>query len=416
MPDNNVIQQDLGGLTDQCVMCGLCLPHCPTYSVSKNEAESPRGRISLIRALHEGQLQPAGPTLVQHLDNCLGCMNCHTVCPANVDYRKILDAGREMTRNQHPITHKLIRSLLFSALTRGRVRLLIKKALGIYHRLGIDRLLTSLPVGRHLFKLIPQPQTFTEPKSLSALNNSSARRNIRVILSNSCAGDLFSDATGTAATYLLQALHCKVRQTSHCCGALHQHGGHSQAAKTLMRNFCRAHTHEHFDVLASTATGCAAQLNRHSELLDDITTAAILAERHVHINDFVLRQIKRHKPKFKPLPEQVFIHKPCTQKLVTDNPEITEQLLSSIPDIRLNFFQSEATCCGAGGANLLMQAQLADRLIEDKINELRHSNAKYLVTGNIGCALHFHAQLRDNVPAIRVCHPITLLAQQLLYC
>ena len=410
------MQQDLSSLTDRCVMCGLCLPHCPTYSVSKNEAESPRGRISLIRALHEGQLQPAGPTLIRHLDNCLGCMNCHTVCPANVDYRKILDAGREMTRNRHPLTHKLIRSLLFSALTRGRVRLLIKKALGIYHRLGIDRLLTRLPIGKRLFKLIPQPQDFPAPKVLPVPKNPSARRDIRVILSNPCAGDLFSDATGTAATYLLQALHCKVRHTSHCCGALHQHGGHSQAAKILMRKFYRAHTHQHFDVLASTATGCAAQLNRYSELLSDTTTADPLTKKHVYINDLVLQQIKRHEPKFKPLPEQIFIHKPCTQKLVTNNPEVTEQLLSSIPDIRLDFFQSEATCCGAGGTNLLMQAQLANRLIENKINELKRANAKYLVTSNIGCSLHFQAQLRDSGSAIRICHPITLLAQQLLYC
>ena len=420
MSDNNTLQQDLGSLTDQCVMCGVCLPHCPTYSMAKNEAESPRGRISLIRALHKEKIQSSSSTLVQHLDNCLACMNCHTICPANVNYPKILDAGREITRDRHTLRHKLIQSLLFAILTAPRVRHVVKKALGIYHRLGIDRLLTKLPVyGKRPFRLIPRPLDLPTPKYFTESKNSPkylhANQDVRVILSNSCAGDLFSDAVGTAAVRLLKALHCEIREKNHCCGALHQHGGYSKAATKLMRDFCRAHTNERFDVLVSTATGCAAQLNRYPELLGD-TTASILAERHVNINDFVLQQIKRHKPKFKPLPVRIFIHKPCTQKLVTDNPQVTEQLLSKIPGVQLSFFQSETTCCGAGGTNFLMQAQLAERLIRDKISELRRGDVEYLVTSNIGCAVHFQAQLRNIDASVRICHPITLLAQQLLYC
>lgn len=413
MPDKSTMKQEIINLTDQCVMCGLCLPHCPTYSVAKNEAESPRGRISLVRALHEGKLQPSS-TLVHHLDNCLACMNCHTVCPAKVDYQKILDAGREITRDQHTLSYRLTQSLLLFILTKVNTRTLVKKMLSIYHRLGMDhplkRLSTKFPYGLRLLKLIPKPQSLSMPPPAQT------GEKVRVALAIPCASDLFSDITKNAAKYLLQALHCEIleQKSTHCCGALHQHSGYLKTAKTLMQSFCRAYSDEHFDVLVSTATGCGAQLNRYSELLGD-TRATNLIDKHVDINDFILRQIRQHKPQFRPLPKEVFIHKPCTQKLVTDEPKVIEQLLSAIPEIQLRVFQNESLCCGAGGINSLTQAKLADNLINSKIAELKCSDAEYLVTSNIGCALHFQAQLQDNNISIRVCHPITLLAQQLLY-
>ncbi len=397
-------------------MCGLCLPHCPTYSAARNEAESPRGRIALVRALHEGKLQ-SSPMLVHHLDSCLACMNCHTVCPAEVDYPKILDAGREITRDQHTLPYRLIQLLLFFTLTNVNVRNLVKGMLKIYHWLGMDHLLTKLsvrlPYRLRPFKLIPKPQKTDFPVTVPGQKG----KKIRVALACSCAGDLFSDATRHAAENLLQALHCEIaeKQSTHCCGALHQHGGYPKTAKTLMQRFCQAYAGKHFDVLVSMATGCGAQLNRYPELLGD-SLAAPLVDRHVDINDFVLQQVKQHKPKCKPLPREVFVHKPCTQKLVTNELKIVEQLLSVIPDVRLRFFQDESACCGAGGINCLTQAKLADDLIKDKITELKYSSAEYLVTSNIGCALHFQAHLRNNNPSIRVCHPITLLAQQVLYC
>ena len=413
MQSNREIIQELISISDQCVMCGLCLPHCPTYSIAKNEAESPRGRISLVRALHEGKLEP-DPPLVNHLDNCLACMACEAVCPANVDYQSILDAGREITRDHHTIPYRLKQSLLLYVLTKANARRLTKCLLNLYHFFGVHyvlkRFTQAFPYALRAIKLIQRPQQL----SFARLPPSTAVNKIRVIVFNTCASTLFSDNTQTSAHFLLRALDCDVLEynQSLCCGALHQHSGHEDRAKVLMQEFAESFMHENFDALISLATGCGAQLNRYPEHMN-VASVRDFANKHVDINTFVLQQLEKHPLQFKPLAKKVFIHKPCTQKLVADNPDVVEQLLQNIPDIQLSVFQDKLACCGAGGMNSLMQANLADAVIKNKIDELESSSASYLVTSNIGCMLHFQAQLGDS--KIIACHPVTLLAQQLLY-
>ena len=79
---------------DACVHCGFCLQACPTFLATGDEADSPRGRIELMRALERGELGPADPALVFHLDRCLGCRGCEPVCPSGVGYGRGLEAAR----------------------------------------------------------------------------------------------------------------------------------------------------------------------------------------------------------------------------------------------------------------------------------------------------------------------------------
>ena len=122
---NTFNKQELISATDQCVMCGLCLPHCPTYKVGQTEAESPRGRIALVRALCEGKLE-ASETISTHLDHCLTCMNCERVCPANVDYEKIIDAGRAISGKKVRLFRRVQQSVLFFALANSNARKVFK--------------------------------------------------------------------------------------------------------------------------------------------------------------------------------------------------------------------------------------------------------------------------------------------------
>ena len=108
--------QELAAKTDLCVKCGLCLPHCPTYLHTRNENESPRGRLSLIQGWARDELQ-ATPKLTGHVDNCLLCRACEAVCPAYVPYGQIIDSFRAATPRNKTLSGKLKSGLLHATLT-----------------------------------------------------------------------------------------------------------------------------------------------------------------------------------------------------------------------------------------------------------------------------------------------------------
>ena len=87
--------EDAPALPDlrSCILCGLCLTACPTYRTLKIEPDSPRGRLYLMRGLAESRIGPSHP-LLAHLDQCLGCRACESVCPAGVPYGRLLEVSR----------------------------------------------------------------------------------------------------------------------------------------------------------------------------------------------------------------------------------------------------------------------------------------------------------------------------------
>ena len=86
---------------DTCVHCGFCLPTCPTYLLWGEEMDSPRGRIYLMKAGVEGRAELT-PSLVGHIDNCLGCLACVTACPSGVQYGPLIERTRARIEQRYP--------------------------------------------------------------------------------------------------------------------------------------------------------------------------------------------------------------------------------------------------------------------------------------------------------------------------
>ena len=133
---------DRGGFAalDTCVHCGFCLQACPTFLATGDEADSPRGRIELMRALEAGELAPDDPFVTLHLDRCLGCRGCEPVCPSGVGYGHGLEAARALLaqrRRLPPLARAALSGLTGAGVSRvvyAMARLL--RASGIPRRLA----------------------------------------------------------------------------------------------------------------------------------------------------------------------------------------------------------------------------------------------------------------------------------------
>src|SRR5436853_2547821 len=101
-----------------CVHCGLCLPACPTFVATGHEADSPRGRIQLMRGLADGTID-ASASVRRHLDLCLDCRGCETACPSGVVYHELIEETRSKLAGTAPLSgkHKLLRMVFFDVFT-----------------------------------------------------------------------------------------------------------------------------------------------------------------------------------------------------------------------------------------------------------------------------------------------------------
>jgi glycolate oxidase iron-sulfur subunit len=406
---------DILEATDRCVMCGMCLPHCPTYVKTRNEADSPRGRISLIRALHTGAL-PNSDTLVRHLDGCVACRACEAVCPATVPYGELIDAARVTLRRQRTKRFEPRRRLADVFIQRRWPRQLARWLLRGYQRFGIQRLtrmsgLLKLTGLERAESLLPNLKPVVNRKQGKPIDHNRPS----VALFTGCVAEIFDWTTLSASQRLLERLgyNVLVPTGQTCCGALHQHDGAPEKALTLMKCNIEAFDQADLEAVISTASGCGAQLAEYPKYLDS-ESAQRFAIRHKDICQFLTEREWPRSLQFKPLTAQVAVHNPCSLTHVLKQAGHLSKLLAQIPGVELYELPDNARCCGAAGTYMLCQPQMADKLLADKIEYLKGQRPDIMVTSNIGCALHFEAGLRRAGLVIRIMHPVTLLDQQLI--
>jgi len=374
---------------DRCVKCAVCLPYCPTYGLSGSEAESPRGRVALMRAWADGS-QPLNPGLERHLDQCLACRNCEPVCPAQVPYGRLLDNARAAMADhrRRPWTR-----WLGNALVRRRLLLRATARLaGFARAVGLARLIPPL---RRLHRPVrPWAWRDAEP-------DGAPRGTVGLFIG--CVADVLDAETHAAATRLLAAAGYRVRvpAAQTCCGALHQHSGDALGARELREANRRAF--DGLDHVLSTATGCGAQLEEH--VLPD--------RRHEDACSFLSRTGGLDALEFRPLQATVAVHLPCTRRNVLGDTESPHELLSLVPGLRLLAAPETPRCCGAAGSYVLEHPAIADALGDELASKIAAEPPDYLATTNIGCALHLADQLARLGAPTRVLHPLALLARQL---
>lgn len=374
--------------TEQCVMCGLCLPHCPTYAVSQTESESPRGRISLVKAYLQGQLN-SSDGLEKHLQSCTGCFSCQRVCPANVEFDDIIDAGRAAYRKNLSFSSKFMQQLVNIALTTNRGQQLVRKSSKLAQRLPF---INKTRTGR-LLKLVQQKNKVSQIASTS-----------KTMIFSGCTADVFDQTTLRSLAFLMRKLGVEphIPTASLCCGALAQHSGLPQKAlqhRSNIQAYCEKHQIEQY---ISIASGCGRELIKFSPSQ---------SAQHIDVHKWLLSQPEFTQIQRKPLAKRVLVHTPCS--MAAQASKDMQTILSTIPELDLIEFDDDINCCGAGGMQLISPNDSNTKLALKKVSRIKDLKPEIIVSANIGCAMQFRQTLADESLDIEVIHPITLLARQI---
>jgi glycolate oxidase iron-sulfur subunit len=395
---------DLLTLADQCVLCGLCLPVCPTYRVGRTEVESPRGRISLIKALAAGTLAPE-PATTAHLDHCLGCLSCERACPSGVQYGQLIDRHRQATAAPPDRLQRFIYGLIAKP---RRLQQLAR----LSHALRLSRWLSPLARGirtkrtgiAQMIAKIPSLPALP-PQRVARESPQGTRGTVGLFLG--CIASAFDRDTHAAARILLNALGYRVVEppTQGCCGALPQHAGHTDVAATLAAATRDAFVGARVDTLLVSASGCYGTLR-------DLTFAdSGIAVRE--IGEFLAADAALSTLTFEPLKRKAALHRPCSLDNRVRAGAATRSLLQHIPHLDIAELPPQPRCCGAGGSHFLRHPEIAEPLRDEQLDQVDALDADLLLTSNIGCRLHLADGLRARGGRIEVLHPITLLARQL---
>lgn len=391
-------KNELLTIADSCVKCGICSPHCPTYTHTQNENESPRGRIALIQAWAGGHL-PITENLLEHIDNCLLCRACEKACPAVVPYAKLIDDFRTQIHGEQsaPLSVKLVKAVA----ENKSVQQVAKSALRFYQQKNLQKTarLLHLPSLFGLGKLERLVPTLQESNTLQ--NYYSAKNEVKgdVGLFVGCMGELFDFETVTAAIQVLTHIgfnvHLPENQT--CCGALALHDGDAKTAQNLATQNQSAFADKNLQAIITIASGCGSTLKDYAQNVMDISH--FLAQFELNL---------------KPLATTIRVHSPCTLKNVLKTDKSVLKLLKQIPDTNISSLPETTQCCGAAGAYSLKHEKMAQTLLNELLETALEKPAEYLVSSNIGCGLHIAAGLKEREENLQVVHPIVLIAKQLL--
>jgi glycolate oxidase iron-sulfur subunit len=413
-------------VVQQCMHCGLCLPTCPTYDATKLERNSPRGRISLMRAIADERLEPT-KEFADEMYFCLGCLACMTACPAGVNYAELFEHARAEAEASGVLKspkRSAIRAFTVGWLFMDLSRLqLLGRAMRLWQDTGLQGfvrrsgVLNLLPKRlRELEAMTPEVEAEFSADLIAPLTPAYAERRFRVAMLTGCAQDLTFASVNRDTVEVLVRNGCEVvtPPAQNCCGSLHAHNGEWTLAQQLARRNIDQFPPDQFDAIITNAGGCGSHLKHYAKLLAD--DSAYLARAHEW--DRKVKDIHEWlgeigiAPAPKSQPDQVVTYHEschlCHGQKITAQPR---QLLKAIPNLKLVELAESNWCCGSAGIYNLTQPEMAGQLLERKMNHVIASRATTVATGNPGCLLQLITGCKQRGVELRVVHPITLLAE-----
>ena len=367
-----------------CVQCGLCLPHCPTFRVTGDETMSPRGRIALMRHVHDNDA-PVTDEVVDAFATCVQCRGCEPACPSSVPYGHLIEQTRESLVDAGKLTPKW-QQVALKPLASPKVLRAGSAALALVNKTGL------LPDRLGLPEDLPIRQ---EPLVASGDD---------VWMFTGCVMDAWQRDVHHATKRVLEAAGFGVRPTSDaapCCGALQSHAGVGDQARDRATQVINALGDK--PVLVNSA-GCGAAMKEYGHLLGT-EQARSFSERVFDISEFLADHVDK-LPTAKPLDLTVAIQDPCHLRHVQRVHPATRTVLA--PFVReIVELDDDGMCCGAGGAYSVLQPDLAGQIRDRKVAVIERFAPDVVASANPGCSMHL---AKAGVATV---HPMTLIDRAL---
>jgi glycolate oxidase iron-sulfur subunit len=404
-----------------CIHCGLCLEACPTYVITGDENDGPRGRLYLMRALSEGRLENTSSAFQTHIDRCLGCRACEQVCPAGVEYGQLLEASREVLLHAQPksdFANKLLRFALRQIwLSPTRLRLFFA-ASRVFRDLGLARLLLTSGWARRIspraefgLALLESSRPIFRNKNTKQPKSDHSGPN--VMLFKGCVGEgLFARVNrATARVLRVNNFNISVPEDQVCCGALHAHAGDLEGARELARKNIEAFNSN--APIVTNAGGCGAMLATYGHLFANdeklAQPAAAFSARVLDVSQHLEISGMRAAPGTVESP--VTYDTSCHLLYGQRTGDASERMLRTVTGENFVALNGTERCCGAAGVYNLLQPDMSQRVLNEKLAHIKETNAAILATGNPGCQMHIGAGARLAGMDLQVCHPIEVVDQ-----
>jgi glycolate oxidase iron-sulfur subunit len=404
-----------GADLDACVHCGLCLQACPTYLETGSEADSPRGRILMMRSLHSGDLDQNSPDLRRHLDLCLGCRACEPACPSGVHYSELLDVARARMNEARPWSQKYARKFLLDSLSDPIKLRKTLAASGLTH--GIPKQVSRLLMGNP--DDLPVPLSLPAPSvtvSLPAVVGPVGPRRARVGILSGCVMRVLYGDVNEDTVAILAANGCEVliNQSQGCCGALHAHNGFHEPAVDLAKKLIDSFTpFDGLDAIVINSAGCGSSMKEYVNLLAGDPVYSERASAFSAICKDICEFLDEigWMASLKSLPIKMTYHDACHLGNAQGIRAAPRQLLENIPELELMPLNESDICCGSAGIYNLTEPAMAKRLLHRKVRNILATGAQAVVTGNPGCIAWIANGLSEqNIPTL---HPASVLRASL---
>jgi len=390
-----------------CTTCGMCTATCPSYLMSNDENDSPRGRNKIIRDILES-CQPPSEKQVYHLERCLSCFSCSTTCPSGVGYKNLMEWVRIR------IDEDYRRSWLDELQRKVVLGMLPSPALfsaGLKAARLIKPIKSLLPEAvQPMLELIPKDPTELTIGIGYQIFPAEGNRQYRVSMLAGCAQQVLSPAINEATIRLLNRHHCEVviAHKSECCGALHDHLGKEKKAQAQARinvaAWWKEMERDGLDAIIINASGCGTTVKDYGHILkgDPVwgPRAAGVAAIAKDITEFLMG-VDLQPQKVPPL--RVAYHSACSmqhgQKVIQEPELLLKKAGFTVLDVPEGYL-----CCGSAGTYNMFQAETAEKLRDRKVRRIKEVNPDLVAGGNIGCIVQLLEAL--GIPMV---HTVELL-------